>query len=1014
MISTIRKCAGLAGSALVLFAGLSAEASGQMAIPGQFEVSPVGAATFTIPIVVPPGVAGMEPKLALTYNSRAGNGVLGVGWSLTGLPAITRCRRTAPQDGTKGSVAYDANDRFCLGGQRLMLLPGRTYGESGSSYRTEIESFSKVTALGSAGSGPQYFVIKTKDGQTMEFGNTSDSRVLVTGTSTVRYWALNKVIDGAGNAQNIVYASSGGAISTAHPVRILYTSNDARGLASANAVEFQYTDRPDVLGGYVGGYPYSTPVRLSSVVTKTNGSIVSTYTLNYELGVGGRSVVTSLSLCAPSGLCTTPTRFGMGGVIGNQAAGPSVVLPVSQTESSTVGGRWKVLDANADGRTDLIHLTSTPGAYRAWLSNGDGTFSIREHTTTVDATDLSLGQWEILDIDGDGLTDFIHFTPTQTYAWRSNGDGSFSITVISLTDDTAYNQGRWVGIDVNGDGLGDLVHLTVNAGEEMRVWRSNGDGTFTPTRFSGGGSSNFYSGKWEVADVNGDGLADLVQFELTDCAAPPVNVNMNVWKSRGNGAFDKTTSLLQTASCVSIWPNRIPPSFQVRQLDVNADGFVDFLFLYTPPVVPPDQYHSGNPSPGTARVITSKGDGTFNVATVPTPPDAAEMSYGNWDVVDVDGDGLDDVVHSLVFTPVGGTPQTSAFLWRSNGNGTFLVSPFPVACPTSGCGVFRAGDFGGSGAPAFVGLNPSTSYKEGSSVKSIWFLSSPLRNIATSVANGLGGSTTWQIRPLPTILGTSYFKEIASNSTRWTVATPIPVVTVARNNSGWVHDSSQTSLDRSTYFSYGSARVERNGRGFLGFNWLQSTDSATGLSTRRYFSQDFPFIGRVVAQGSGLGASLDGTGGSWNNINLTTTEYSCTSLDGNSGCSVSPGKRYFVYPAQVDTQTSDIDGTALPRTRVVNSEPTLFGDIGVTNTTTLNPDGSPTEYSKRVENVYYNDDATWIIGRLIRSTVTTRGPDIPAPITPGSGGLPPAVAPALPAKTTAALMAILQLLLGDD
>jgi len=170
------------------------------ATPGSFAVSPSGAATYSIPIQVPPGVGGMQPSLSLSYNSQGGNGIAGVGWNIGGLSAITRCGATIDRDGVKGGVDLTTSDKYCLDGQRLIAI-------SATEYRTEIESFSKVVATGTQGNGPASFTVTSKNGVTTEYGNGNGAQQFAQYNSTVLNWYVYKMRDAIGNSVQYFYTT---------------------------------------------------------------------------------------------------------------------------------------------------------------------------------------------------------------------------------------------------------------------------------------------------------------------------------------------------------------------------------------------------------------------------------------------------------------------------------------------------------------------------------------------------------------------------------------------------------------------------------------------------------------------------------------------------------------------------------------------------------------------------------------------------------------------------------------
>jgi hypothetical protein len=78
----------------------------------KFAANPVtGTGAMTVPLAVSPGRSGFGPQLALSYDSGAGNGLFGIGWSLS-LPGITRKTDKRPTKDSLGMSTSKPNRTF--------------------------------------------------------------------------------------------------------------------------------------------------------------------------------------------------------------------------------------------------------------------------------------------------------------------------------------------------------------------------------------------------------------------------------------------------------------------------------------------------------------------------------------------------------------------------------------------------------------------------------------------------------------------------------------------------------------------------------------------------------------------------------------------------------------------------------------------------------------------------------------------------------------------------------------
>ncbi len=184
-------------------------------IPGELNVSPSGAATYTVPISCPPGINGMQPNLSLVYNSQSGNGIAGWGWNLGGLSMISRVPKNYYYDNEKSGIIWSKDSPLALDGQRLVVNGPSVSSSDTIEYRTENDESNKIVGYGITSWGPKYFKIYQKDGNVLEYGNPSSlasyfpikspSLTLPNSDFYNLGWAIHKITDLNHNFVEYIY-----------------------------------------------------------------------------------------------------------------------------------------------------------------------------------------------------------------------------------------------------------------------------------------------------------------------------------------------------------------------------------------------------------------------------------------------------------------------------------------------------------------------------------------------------------------------------------------------------------------------------------------------------------------------------------------------------------------------------------------------------------------------------------------------------------------------------------------
>jgi uncharacterized protein (TIGR02594 family) len=747
-------------------------------LPGEFNVNNIGAATYQVPVFVSPGTAGMQPQISIVYNSQAKDGLLGKGWDLAGLSTIQRVPQNFYHEQKIVGINLQSTDKFALDSNRLILTSG-TYGADGSVYSTEIETFVKVTAHVSGSNGPDWFEVETKDGKTLQYGNTASSRVEADGSPLAYLWRLNRVTDKNGNYMDFTYFENHGE---SYIETIKYTGNTAQSLTPYNTIKFTYTSKTDKNATYVGGTKVANTAILTSIRMETeNDALVREYKFNYV-----QDFYTHLKEIVEYGSDNTyfnSTLIGWGSSTDKFSSNNSVSNSTKKT--------YAFGDFDGDGRTDYVvtekktSFTSSD-KWELFLANNDGISFTKKNEGYLSSI---FKGFYVADVDGNGK-DEIFWRDVYTtglffliYCYDPSvglvrGNSNYDM-FLSGADPVVY----FLSGDFDGNGKQDYLFLYPN-------------NSFYAVRVDGSGKTGMsFSSPTEVKiiDFDGDGRKEI--FIATGGTSYIYQYN----------AGTQMFSAIHTLNSFSSVTGRIFPG------DFNGDGKTDFL-----------AYNNGwslKFCTGTGFITCSNTPSLIN-----TDP-AASLNNNNYYIGDFNGDGKDDILEAFI----NGT-GSRLDVYYSKGDGIFEKDTNSFSKSSIVQDYLNVGDFNGDGKKDIFYYNNST---ESSQVNICFFHKDELKHFVSAITNGLNYKIQITYDRLNS--GSSFYSP--GNSATF----PVYDYNGAYYAVSAVHTDNGLGSSNPCVYVWESAKIHRQGKGLLGFAKTTQTDDYRKFQSIKIFEQNPQF-----------------------------------------------------------------------------------------------------------------------------------------------------------------------------
>jgi YD repeat-containing protein len=502
-----------------------------------------GDARLSYPLEVPKGRAGLEPELAVAYNSAGANGWLGVGWDV-GTPEIT-------VDTRWGVPRYDAGletETYLLNGEQLTPVAHRGALQARTAekvFHSRIEGrFDRIVRHGDSPRN-YWWEVTDKQGTRTVFGGAADAS-LADAAGHVATWAVREVRDLNDNVmryRHVRVTDGGTANSTVagtnlYPQRITYTGHgDTDGRYSVTFLRDRDRGEPrraDVRIDARGGFKKVTADLLRRVEVKLDDQLVRAYELNYRTGAFAKTLLASVSQFGEDNRLFTTHSFDYFDEVRDQAGGYNAFAEAAN---------WAIADDDLgvnvrEGEASALSATTTLGAGGHLYVGYNPLGPVKSGSAGVKvgfSAGVSDGLLALEDVNGDNLPDKV-FRKNGGVFYRPNlavpgGQPKFGDTAIRLPDlpgissestlsgtigiegyagvaaaqldlvSTITTSDRYFA-DVNGDGIADLVN---NGGVLFGYLDANGNPAYTadsgrtPVPVGGGAASGTFVGDQTAA-----------------------------------------------------------------------------------------------------------------------------------------------------------------------------------------------------------------------------------------------------------------------------------------------------------------------------------------------------------------------------------------------------------------------------------------------------------------------------------------------------------------------------------